>query len=134
MTVRGREGMTEITWFKLYHEALDDPKFCGIADRIQSRPGDVFHVFLKLLKRASENEDRGSITGFDDWGEAAWLRIAVDEVRRIIQAIRDIGMITGDRIAKWAKRQGAAAAKRRRRAGPACHRAYSRPRAQRFRR
>jgi hypothetical protein len=103
--------MTEITWFKLYHEALDDPKFCGIADRIQSRPGDVFHVFLKLLKRASENEDRGSLVGFDDWGEAAWLRIPVEEVRRIVEAIRDIGMIVGDRIAKWAKRQGAAAAK-----------------------
>jgi hypothetical protein len=103
--------MTEITWFKLWHDALDDVKFLGIADRIQSEPARVFHVFLKLLKRASENEDRGSITGFDDWGEAAWLRIPVEEVRRIVEAIRDIGMIVGDRIAKWAKRQGAAAAK-----------------------
>jgi hypothetical protein len=103
--------MTDITWFKLYHEALDDPKFLGIADRIMSRPGDVFHVFLKLLKRASENDERGSIAGFDEWGEAAWLRITVDEVRRIIEAIRDIGMIAGDRITRWAKRQGAAAEK-----------------------
>jgi hypothetical protein len=103
--------MTDITWFKLYHEALDDPKFLGIADRIMSRPGDVFHVFLKLLKRASENDERGSIGGFDEWGEAAWLRITVEEVRRIIGAIRDIGMITGDQITRWAKRQGAAAAK-----------------------
>jgi hypothetical protein len=98
-------------WFKLWHEALDDPKFLGIADRIKSKPGDVFHVFMKLLKRASENDDRGSILGFDDWGEAAWLRIPVEEVRRIVEAICSIGMIAGDRIAKWTKRQGAAAAK-----------------------
>jgi hypothetical protein len=103
--------MTRYDWFKLWHEALDDPKFLGIADRIQSKVGDVFHVFLKLLKRASENDERGSIAGFDEWGEAAYLRIPVEEVRRIVEAIRDIGMIVGDRIARWAKRQGAAAAK-----------------------
>jgi hypothetical protein len=103
--------MTEITWFKLYHEALDDPKFLGISKRIQSKVGDVFHVFMKLCKRASENDDRGSIVGFDEWGEAAYLDIAVEEVRRIVQAIREIGMLAGDRIARWAKRQGAAAAK-----------------------
>jgi hypothetical protein len=100
-----------IEWFKTYHEALDDPKFLGIARRVQSKVGDVFHVFMKLLKRASENEDRGSIAGFDEWGEAAYLGIAVEEVRRIVEVFRDIGMIVGDRIAQWAKRQGAAAKK-----------------------
>lgn len=123
--------MTEITWFKLYHEALDDPKFLGIADRIKSRPGDVFHVFLKLLKRASENDDRGSIAGFDEWGEAAWLRIPVDEVRRIITAIREIRMIIGDQIARWAKRQGAAAAKLAERAAKAITPAATRQRRRR---
>jgi hypothetical protein len=99
-----------ITWFKHYHGAATDAKFLAAADIAGADPLAAFATYSYALEYASEHEDRGSLAGFNPQVIASFYRRSVDEIERILQAFRDLGMIAGDRIADWAERQGCAAA------------------------
>jgi hypothetical protein len=103
--------MTEISWFKHYHGAATDPKFLAAADIACSDPALAFAAFGCALEYASKNPDRGSLAGFNPQIVASFYRRSLDEVRRLLAAFAELGMIVGERVAKWAKRQGAAAVK-----------------------
>jgi hypothetical protein len=98
--------MTAITWFKHHHGAALDAKWLAVADMAGSTPANVWSIFSGALEFASEQDDRGSIAGLNPHVIASFYRIAVGEVRQVLTALKEIGVIVADRIAKWAKRQG----------------------------
>jgi hypothetical protein len=100
-------------WLKLWNEAPDDPKWLAVADMAGSSRPIVFSAFAKCLTHANQNEVRGSITGLHPQVIASWCGVTLQEINRIFQAFRELGILIGDRIAKWAKRQSEKAAKRR---------------------
>jgi hypothetical protein len=62
-------------------------------------------AFIKAMTHANQAEDRGSIKGLHPAVVAEVCGATVDEIRRLWQAFRELGMILGERIANWAKRQ-----------------------------
>jgi len=77
----------------------------AVADMAGSSPALAWHTFSAALAYANEQPNRGSIAGFNPQIVASFCRVAVDEVRRVIQALRELGILLGERIAKWTKRQ-----------------------------
>ncbi len=97
--------MSKFSWLKLWNDAPDDPKFIAAADIAGSTPANAWYAWSKSLTYANGNDPRGSITGLHPQVIASYCRITVEEVKRIFQAFRELRMLIGDRIAKWAKRQ-----------------------------
>lgn len=97
-----------LSWFKLHHGAVSDPKWLAIADIAGSSPATVYGTFSWALDYASQREDRGSIAGIDLQDIASFFRVPLAEVERIFAAFVRRGLIAGERIAKWVKRQGEA--------------------------
>lgn len=99
--------MSGIEWWKIHHGAPTDLKWLSIADATGSEPMRVWGCFSYACDFASQNEgERGSIARLELRDFASFARIALDEVKRIFAAFVERGMIVGDRIAKFAKRQG----------------------------
>jgi hypothetical protein len=98
--------MTGITWLKHHHGAALDAKWLAVADMAGSTPANVWSIFSGALEYASEQAERGSIAGLNPQILASFYRIAVDEVRHVLTALKQIGVLVGDRITNWAKRQG----------------------------
>ena len=92
-------------WFRSHHGAPTDPKWLTIARRAKVRPGDVASVVWALFDHASQNQDRGSISGFDPEPLADFYGYEVAEVEAIVSALRDKGVIINDRFAAWDRRQ-----------------------------
>ena len=104
--------MTEITWYKRFHGTAYDPKFTAAGLEAQSTHCNALGVWDALLETTSDREeDRGSLANVDLRVVAAGLRLGLEEVKRIWSAFVSLGMIVGERVAQWAKRQGAAAIK-----------------------
>jgi hypothetical protein len=102
--------MTAMMWFKHPHNDSLDPKFKVIALQANSTRAVALSVWNLVQELSSANDDRGSVLWFDPHVIAAGLDLAVDEVLRIWDAFIARGMIAGDRIADWNRRQGCAAA------------------------
>jgi hypothetical protein len=100
-----------IEWYKRFHGTAFDPKFKAAAIEARSTRVTAVAVWDATLELASEHEDRGSVSNINLSVIAAGLDLVEDEVRRIWDAFIRLGMIVGERVAKWAKRQGAAAKK-----------------------
>jgi hypothetical protein len=98
--------MTAITWLKHHHGAASDPKWLAVADMAGSTPANVWSIFSWALEYASERADRGSIAGLNPQVIASFYRFATAEVRQVLAALKEIGVLVGDRISNWAKRQG----------------------------
>jgi hypothetical protein len=93
------------SWFRSWHGAPTDTKFNVIAKRAGVVPGVVSAVWWALLDHASQAEDRGSVADWDVETYAAWSGWDEGEVTAVVQAMKDKGLIDGDRIAHWDKRQ-----------------------------
>lgn len=115
-------------WFRSHHGAPTDPKWLLIAKRANVRPIHVIGTWWALLDYASQHADRGSIDGFDVETFALFAGLDEEHVSRVVTTLRDKGLIDGDRIAQWTKRQpkreddGAADRQRRHRAEKAKNR------------
>lgn len=93
-------------WFRSWHNAPTDPKWLLIGRKANVAPGMVSAVFWSLLDYSSQNNDRGSIEGFDVETYAGWAGWDEADVEAIIAAMRVKGIITKDnRLASWDKRQ-----------------------------
>lgn len=92
-------------WFRSWHGAPTDPKWLAIAKRAGVAPGIVVAVAWSLMDRASQSADRGSIAGYDAEALAAFFGCEPEQVDGIVAAMAAKGMIDGDRLTSWEKRQ-----------------------------
>lgn len=94
-----------MNWFRSHHGISTDPKWSLISRRAKTTTANVVAVFLSLLDHASQQEDRGSVAGWDTEVAAMFLGIEEDDIHAILQAMRDKGVLTGERVTNWHKRQ-----------------------------
>jgi hypothetical protein len=101
-------------WFRMYHGVSTDPKWLSVARRAVThcdardasvRIADVVAVWCMLLDFASQCAPRGSVRGFDAESAADFLGLSESVVRAILQALDEKGILSGDRITNWEKRQ-----------------------------
>ena len=93
-------------WFRSWHGAPTDNKWLLIAKRAGVTPMMVSAVFWALLDYASQQEERGSVAGFDAETYAMWAGCDETDVIAIVNAMRAKGVITdGETLAAWEKRQ-----------------------------
>jgi hypothetical protein len=95
-------------WLKLWNEAPDDAKWLAAAEMACSSRPVVWYTFTKSLTHANQNHPRGSIAGLHPQIIASWCGVPVEEIKRIWESFRELGILVGDQFAKWAKRQAAA--------------------------
>ena len=93
-------------WFRSWHGAPTDNKWLVIARRAGVQPVIVSAVFWALLDYASQQEDRGSVVGFDVETYALWAGVDEADILAVLDAMRAKGVISdGDTLAAWDKRQ-----------------------------
>ena len=97
--------MTAYPWLKMWNEDPDNPNWPAAADMAASSPAVAWWAFSKMRSHANQNKNRGSITGLHPQVIASWCRVPVDEVKRIIQAFRELGILIGDRTV-WGQGYG----------------------------
>lgn len=95
------------SWFRSWHGAPTDPKWLLIAKRAGVTPGMVSSVFWALLDYASQEVDRGNVSGFDAESYAAWAGYEERQVIDILIAMEGKGVIADGRLAAWEERQPA---------------------------
>ena len=92
-------------WFRSHHGAPTDPKWLIIAKRSETQPIVTVGIWWSLLDYASQNEDRGSIAGYDSEAIAEFYSIDHATMLRVLDVLRERGMINDDRLTNWDKRQ-----------------------------
>ena len=93
------------SWFRSWHGAPTDTKWLTIARRAGVAPGIVSAVAWALLDYASQQQERGSIDGFDVETYSAFSGFDEDQIAAVIDAMTAKGMIEDDRWSSWDKRQ-----------------------------
>lgn len=116
-------------WFRSYDGISTDAKYLLIAQRSGQPVGDVVAVWVHVLDMANQRDvsERGLVDHLDVEALAAFLQRPVENIEAILAAMRapkrdgSPGMISGERVTAWRKRQpireddGAAERKRRQR-------------------
>ncbi|HPS48947.1 MAG TPA: hypothetical protein PKX37_10760 [Flexilinea sp.] len=92
-------------WWRSWHGAPMDHKWAVIAARSGVKAGIVSAIAWELLDYASQNEDRGSIDGFDIEEYSIYSGFSEDEISAVINAMIDKGIIKDNRFVNWGKRQ-----------------------------
>lgn len=94
-----------MNWYRAYHGMPFDPKFRVIAKKAGCSISDVLGVWLILLDRASQAEDRGSVAGYDVETIAVALDVTDETVCNVTSAFQGRLIDEDDRIIGWEKRQ-----------------------------
>jgi hypothetical protein len=97
--------MSGITWWRSWHGAPTDHKWAVIAARSGVKTGVVIAVAWALLDYASQQEERGSVVGFDPEEFAIFSGFTEDEITAVIQAMNDKEILKDGRFVNWEKRQ-----------------------------
>lgn len=92
-------------WLKWYIGSAIDPKFSIVARRSGHNVAAVIAIWAMLLERACQAEERGNIRGFDCEAADVALGLPDGAACAIIDALQSKGLIHGDRVANWEKRQ-----------------------------
>lgn len=92
-------------WLKWHIGSAIDPKFSIVARRSGHNVAAVIAIWAMLLERACQAEERGNIRGFDCEAADVALGLADGAACAIIDALQSKGLIHGDRVANWEKRQ-----------------------------
>ena len=97
-------------WLKLWNGAHLDAIFPAVADLAGSTPGVAQGTYFALAEFSNAQESRGSIAGYEKLLPviASYQRVGVDEIKRVVAALVELGKIAGERISAFAKRQGIA--------------------------
>ncbi len=104
---QSRDDPPNAFWLRLWRGAPECPTWGIIARRIKQPTGVVVSVVWELLDRAStaNGKDRGSIAGYDAEAISFCLGWAPDVIDAVVAALRERGVLTGDRFTNWEKRQ-----------------------------
>lgn len=92
-----------MSWLRWWVGAVNDPKWRLIATKANCRPGDCVAVWLYLLEEAKEAG--GDISAASAETCSVILGFEEAQVEAIIAEMRRRGMIDGERVAAWEKRQ-----------------------------
>lgn len=92
-------------WFRSYHGAPTDPKWLAIGKRSETLPGVAACFWWALTDYASQQEDRGSVAGFDIEAFAAFSGFDEKHLCNAFRAFQDKEMIVDQRLKNWEKRQ-----------------------------
>lgn len=92
-------------WFRWHHGSVTDPKFQLVAKRAGASVAEVIAVWAYILEHASQAAERGDFEGLDC--EAVDLALGMHDglTGRIIEQLGNRGLISGNRVAAWDKRQ-----------------------------
>ena len=94
------------SWFRSWHGAPTDNKWLVVANRAKVKPGIVSAVAWALMDYASQEDERGSVAGFDAETYAVFSGFEESDIEAVITAMRDKGIIaTDDKLSAWDKRQ-----------------------------
>ena len=94
-------------WTKVYENALTDTKYLAIADKTGAPRLLIGATFTELLLyTGTHHPDTGSFEGFDVRVWATWAEASVELIERVLEGLREFGLLAGNTIANWAKRQG----------------------------
>jgi hypothetical protein len=94
-------------WTKVYENALTDIKYLAIADKTGAPRLLIGATFTELLLyTGTHHPDTGSFEGFDVRVWARWAEASVELIERVLEGLREFGLLVGNAIANWAKRQG----------------------------
>lgn len=92
-------------WLKWHIGSAIDPKFSVVAKRSGYNVAAVIAIWTMILERAGQAEERGNIMGFDCEAADVALGLPDGAACAIIDALQSKGLIRGDRVANWEKRQ-----------------------------
>lgn len=92
-------------WFRWYHGTTSDSKFAVVSRKAKQPKSIVIAVWAAVLEYASHHQDRGSIDGIDHETIAACLDVDDDVVSAILTVMIAKGLISGNRVTSWDKRQ-----------------------------
>ena len=94
-----------IDWFRSWHGAPTDPKWLAIGKLSGVSTGMAVAIAWALMDRASQADDRGSITGYDVDGLACFFGCEPRQVDAVVSAMNDKGMLRDGRFVAWERRQ-----------------------------
>jgi hypothetical protein len=97
--------MTAYPWLKLWIGTADDPKLRAAARMAGCHKAIAVNAWIAALEYAGEHQDRGSVKGLLPDVLAEICDTTREIAVRLFQAFRELGMLLGERIAKWMKRQ-----------------------------
>jgi hypothetical protein len=91
-------------WFRFYHGTVSDPKIRLIAAKAEVPIHQVIAVWVAMLEKASSNDPRGTIKGWDDEVESVALEIEISAIERIRKQMtgRLLDEVT---VLSWKRRQ-----------------------------
>jgi hypothetical protein len=92
-------------WWRSWHGAPMDHKWSVISARTGIKPGIVSAIAWALFDYASQQDERGTVDGFDVETYSVYSGFSEDEITSVIQAMTDKEIIVDGKLAKWDKRQ-----------------------------
>jgi hypothetical protein len=92
-------------WFRVYHGLCTDPKLHRISRAAGCSRAVVIAAWLAVLETASQADERGSLGEFDAASLAFMVDVKPDVAERVLTEFRRVGMIVGDVVTAWTKRQ-----------------------------
>ncbi|MCA1857433.1 hypothetical protein LE190_16085 [Massilia oculi] len=92
------------SWFRVWTDMVNDPKWRTIARVSKQKIGDVLGVYMHMLTLAANATERGRTEGFNDEDIATALDIDTEQVTAIREAMQG-RVLDDDRLTGWEKRQ-----------------------------
>lgn len=97
--------MTAYPWLKLWIGTADDPKLRAAARIAGCHKAIAVNAWIAALEYAGNHQDRGSVKGLLPEVLAEICDTTREIAVRLFQAFRELGILLGERVAKWGQRQ-----------------------------
>jgi len=98
-----------IEWYRAYHGTVNDLKLTVVAKMAGVHRADALAAWFFVLEYASSQQNRGrkrgTVEGIDPDQIAACLEVDTEKASALLQAFESKGMISGEQLAAWYKRQ-----------------------------
>lgn len=84
---------------------MNDPKFSWVARKASCNVATVIAVWAALLEHASQEDERGTLYGFDPESYDCTLGLDDGTCQRVMAAMQDKGLLEADAVSMWESRQ-----------------------------